>query len=181
MAANRSIERPSNSRLPLMSRKQERACHCVLPRLISILSADDRFGPKKNCSSINMDRFTTTAGLLLLIVPLAPAGTPATPAQADSTAPRQDPPASFYSKNTPKDLVEFEMMTWPEVYRAIHHEGKTTALFYTGGTESRGPQNVNGGDKIMAEALVKAIAPEPGNARAVPALPSPPNQARPPV
>ena len=29
--------------------------------------------------------------------------------------------------------------------------GKTTALFYTGGTEQRGPQNVNGGHTLMAE------------------------------
>jgi hypothetical protein len=36
-----------------------------------------------------------------------------------------------------KDLVEFEMMTWPEV-KAAMAAGKTTALFYTGGTEQRG-------------------------------------------
>ena len=108
-------------------------------------------------------------GLILLIVPLALAETPA--------ASPQDPPASFYSKNIPKDLVEFEMMTWPEVYRAIHHEGKTTALFYTGGTESRGPQNVNGGHNIMAKAIVKAIALKLGNALAMPVLPYTPNDA----
>src|SRR5207237_9664041 len=34
-------------------------------------------------------------------------------------------------------LVEFEMMTWPEVKQALAM-GKTTALFYTGGTEQRG-------------------------------------------
>jgi creatinine amidohydrolase/Fe(II)-dependent formamide hydrolase-like protein len=124
-----------------------------------------------------MNRFTRTAGLILLVVPLALAGTPATPAHADGTAPPQDPPASFYSKNTPKDLVEFEMMTWPEVYRAIHHEGKTTALFYTGGTESRGPQDVNGGHNIMAKATVKAIARKLGTALAMPVLPYTPNDA----
>src|SRR5204863_10135386 len=143
----------------------------------SISLGDDRLGPKKNCSSIIMDRSTTTAGLILLIVPLALAGAPATPDQADGTAPPQDPPASFYSKNTPKDLVEFEMMTWPEVYRAIHHEGKTTALFYTGDTESRGPQNVNGGHNIMARALVKVIGLKLDNALAMPALPYTPNIA----
>ena len=108
-------------------------------------------------------------GLILLIVPLAVAETPA--------ASPQEPPASFYSKNIPKDLVEFEMMTWPEVYRAIHHEGKTTALFYTGGTESRGPQNINGGHNIMAKAIVKAIALKLGNALAMPVLPYTPNDA----
>jgi creatinine amidohydrolase len=124
-----------------------------------------------------MNRFTTTGGLMLLIVSLAVARTPGGPTQADNTTPPQDPPANFYSKNTPKDLVEFEMMTWPEVYRAIHHEGKTTALFYTGGTESRGPQNVNGGHNIMARAIVKAIALKLGNALAMPVLPYTPNSA----
>src|SRR4051812_3430743 len=83
-------------------------------------------GARSKFAIKNMDRITTTTGLILLIVPLALAGSPARAAQADSTAPPQDLPASFYSKSTPKDLVEFEMMTWPEVYRAIHHEGKTT-------------------------------------------------------
>jgi creatinine amidohydrolase/Fe(II)-dependent formamide hydrolase-like protein len=49
------------------------------------------------------------------------------------------------------------MMTWPEV-KAAMESGKTTALFYTGGTEQRGPQNVNGGHTLMARATVKAIA-----------------------
>ena len=89
----------------------------------------------------------------------------------------KDPPASFYSKSTPPGLIEFELMTWPEVYRAIHHEGKTTALFYTGGTESRGPQNVNGGHNIMARATVKAIAEKLGNSIAMPVLPFTPNTA----
>ena len=40
------------------------------------------------------------------------------------------------------------MMTWPEVKDALA-AGKTTALFYTGGTEQRGPQNVNGGHTLM--------------------------------
>ena len=70
--------------------------------------------------------------------------------------PPRDPPAEFFSKHEPKGLVEFELMTWPEVYRAIHKEGKTTALIYFGGTESRGPQNVNGGHTIMGRAIVKA-------------------------
>jgi len=116
-----------------------------------------------------MNRFTTSVGLILLIGQSALAQMP------------QDPPASFYSRNSPKDLVEFEMMTWPEVYRAIHHEGKTTALFYTGGTESRGPQNVNGGHNIMARALVKVIALKLGNALAMPVLPYTPNDASPQV
>jgi creatinine amidohydrolase len=123
-----------------------------------------------------MNRFTTNVGLILLS---AVVQTPAASAKEGGAAPPQDPPATFYSRNTPKDLVEFEMMTWPEVYRAIHHEGKTTALFYTGGTENRGPQNVNGGHNIMARAIVKDIALKLGNALAMPVLPYTPNDASP--
>jgi creatinine amidohydrolase/Fe(II)-dependent formamide hydrolase-like protein len=72
--------------------------------------------------------------------------------------------------------IEFEMMTWPEVKQAMAN-GKTTALFYTGGTEQRGPQNVNGGHTLMARATVKAIALKLGNAIAMPVLPYTPNNA----
>jgi len=81
------------------------------------------------------------------------------------------------SAATPKEpLVEFEMMTWPEVKEALA-AGKTTALFYTGGTEQRGPQNVNGGHNLMGKATVKAIALKLGNAIAMPVLPYTPNNA----
>src|ERR1043165_8883061 len=73
-------------------------------------------------------------------------------------------------------LVEFEMMTWPEVRDALA-AGKTTALIYTGGTEQRGPQNVNGGHTLMGRATVKAIALQLGNAIAMPVLPYTPNNA----
>jgi creatinine amidohydrolase/Fe(II)-dependent formamide hydrolase-like protein len=56
-------------------------------------------------------------------------------------------------------------------------DGKTTALIYTGGTEQRGPQNVNGGHTLMARATVKAIALRLGNAIAMPVLPYTPNNA----
>ena len=72
--------------------------------------------------------------------------------------------------------VEFEMMTWPEVKEALA-AGKTTALVYTGGTEHRGPQNVNGGHNLMARETVKAIALKLGNAIALPVLPFTPNDA----
>ena len=72
--------------------------------------------------------------------------------------------------------VEFEMMTWPEVKAALE-AGKTTALVYTGGTEQRGPQNVNGGHNLMARETVKAIALKLGNAIALPVLPYTPNNA----
>jgi creatinine amidohydrolase/Fe(II)-dependent formamide hydrolase-like protein len=73
-------------------------------------------------------------------------------------------------------LVEFEMMTWPEVKAALA-AGKTTALVYTGGTEQRGPQNVNGGHTLMGREIVKTIALRLGNAIAMPVLPYTPNNA----
>jgi creatinine amidohydrolase/Fe(II)-dependent formamide hydrolase-like protein len=73
-------------------------------------------------------------------------------------------------------LVEFGEMTWVEVKNALA-AGKTTALYYTGGTEHRGPQNVNGGHNHMARATVKAIALALGNAIAMPVLPYTPNNA----
>ena len=80
------------------------------------------------------------------------------------------------AQNGAGPLVEFEMMTWPEVRQALA-SGKTTALIYTGGTEQRGPQNVNGGHNLMGRAVVKAIAVQLGNAIAMPVLPYTPNQA----
>lgn len=80
------------------------------------------------------------------------------------------------SAKTKEPLVEFEMMTWPEVKAALD-AGKTTALFYTGGTEQRGPQNVNGGHNLMGRLTVKEIALRLGNAIAMPVLPYTPNNA----
>lgn len=102
-----------------------------------------------------MQRFSS---IIFLVAFLAPAGR----AQLSSKA--------------PKDLVEFEMMTWVEVKDALAH-GKTTALIYNGGTEQRGPQNVNGGHNLMSRPTVRAIALKLGNAIAAPVLPFSPNNA----
>ncbi len=72
--------------------------------------------------------------------------------------------------------VEFEMMTWPEVKQALA-AGKTTALVYNGGTEQRGPQNVNGGHTLLGREQVRDIALKLGNAIAAPVLPFSPNRA----
>jgi len=74
--------------------------------------------------------------------------------------------------------ADLEMMTWPELKKAMQ-EGKTTALVYNGGTETRGPQCVNGGHTLMAHATVIAIAEKLGNAIAAPVLPFSPNRANP--
>src|SRR5207237_7427754 len=76
----------------------------------------------------------------------------------------------------PAPNVEFEMMTWQEV-KAAMAAGKTTALVYTGGTEQRGPQNVNGGHTLMGREIVRTIALRLGNAIAMPVLPYTPNNA----
>src|SRR5205085_1569932 len=75
-----------------------------------------------------------------------------------------------------KPLLDFEMMTWREV-KASLAAGKTTALVYNGGTEQRGPQNVNGGHTLMGHATVVAIAGKLGNAIAAPVLPFSVNNA----
>jgi creatinine amidohydrolase len=75
-------------------------------------------------------------------------------------------------------LVEFDLMTWPEVKQALA-DGKTTALIYTGGVEQRGPQAVNGLHNFIVRKLVKAIALKLGNAIAMPVLPFTPNNANP--
>lgn len=80
------------------------------------------------------------------------------------------------STTTMQDRVELALMTWVEVKTAIT-AGKTTALVYNGGTETRGPQAVNGGHTLVAQAKVAAIARELGNAIAAPVLPFSPNRA----
>src|SRR4026207_1155798 len=71
---------------------------------------------------------------------------------------------------------EFALMTSPDGKAAIA-AGKTTALVYTGGTEQRGPQNVNGGHTLMGAEIARAIALKLGNAIVMPVLPYSPNNA----
>jgi creatinine amidohydrolase len=97
-------------------------------------------------------------------------------AQAPAAKAAAKPAAAKQSTSAKKELVEFEMMTWPEV-KAAMAAGKTTALVYTGGTEQRGPQNVNGGHTLMGREIVKTIALRLGNAVAMPVLPYTPNNA----
>ena len=116
-----------------------------------------------------MHRLFATIPVLVLSAATAYAQAPAASAAAKPAA-RQ----AATAKKQP--LVEFEMMTWPEVKAALA-AGKTTALVYTGGTEQRGPQNVNGGHTLMGREIVRTIALRLGNAIAMPVLPYTPNQA----
>src|SRR6266852_5577394 len=70
-----------------------------------------------------------------------------------------------------QDEVEMEMMTYPEIYSAIHDRGRTTVLVYNGGTEQRGPHAVLGGHTLMARAIAPMIARKLGNALVAPVLP----------
>jgi creatinine amidohydrolase/Fe(II)-dependent formamide hydrolase-like protein len=84
--------------------------------------------------------------------------------------------SSAFSQTKFDSDVDFGMMTWVEVKKAIEG-GKTTALIYNGGTEQRGPQNVNGGHTLMGHATVLAIARKLGNAIAAPVMPFSVNRA----
>ncbi len=84
--------------------------------------------------------------------------------------------APSFAAAKPGELVEFDKMTWPEVKAALA-AGKTTALFYTGGTEQRGPHVVNGGHNLLGPLIVREIALKLGNAIAMPVLPFTPNEA----
>src|SRR5436309_5832366 len=110
-------------------------------------------------------------------IPVLALSTAALFAQAPAARAAARPAAAGQSATAAKQpLVEFEMMTWPEV-KAAMAAGKTTALVYTGGTEQRGPQNVNGGHTLMGREIVRAIALRLGNAIAMPVLPYTPNNA----
>jgi len=84
---------------------------------------------------------------------------------------------AFAQKTAKQDEVEIEMMTYPEIYSAIHERGKTTVLIYNGGTEQRGPHAILGGHTLMARAIAPMIARQLGNALVAPILPYSTNPA----
>lgn len=76
-------------------------------------------------------------------------------------------------------VVDIELLTWPEIYKAIHEQGKTTAIIFGGGTEQRGPQGVTGAHNFIAHATADAIARKLGNALVAPVIPYSVNKANP--
>jgi creatinine amidohydrolase len=78
---------------------------------------------------------------------------------------------TFAQRAQRPEPVEIELMTYPEIYSAIHDHGKTTVLIYNGGTEQRGPHAVLGGHTFMARAIAPMIARKLGNALVAPVLP----------
>jgi creatinine amidohydrolase len=67
--------------------------------------------------------------------------------------------------------VEIELMTYPEIYSAIHEQGKTTVLVVNGGIEQRGPHAVLGGHSLTARPQGIDIARKLGNALVAPVMP----------
>jgi creatinine amidohydrolase len=67
--------------------------------------------------------------------------------------------------------VDIELMTYPEIYAAIHEQGKTTVLVVNGGTEQRGPHAVLGGHTLTAKPQGVDIARKLGNALLAPVMP----------
>src|SRR5579883_2426135 len=84
---------------------------------------------------------------------------------------------SSFGQSMREPNVEFDMMTWPEVKKAIHEQGKINAIVYNGGTEQRGPQNVNGGHNLMARETAHEIAVKVGHTLVAPILNYSPNNA----
>ena len=74
-------------------------------------------------------------------------------------------------------VVDIELLTWPEISKAIHEQGKTTVIVFNGGTEQRGPQGVTGAHTFIAHATADAIARQLGNALVAPVIPFSVNKA----
>jgi len=74
-------------------------------------------------------------------------------------------------ENTKEAQVQIELMTYPEIYSAIHEQGKTTVLVVNGGIEQRGPHAVLGGHSLTAKPQAIDIARKLGNALVAPVMP----------
>jgi creatinine amidohydrolase len=95
---------------------------------------------------------------------------------ADQAAPKKS--GSSAAART-KEVVDIELLTWTEIYKAIHEQGKTTAILFNGGTEQRGPQGVTGAHNFIARATAGEIARKLGNALVAPVIPYSINRANP--
>jgi len=73
--------------------------------------------------------------------------------------------------------VFIEDLTWPELREAMA-SGKTTAIYYAGGTEQNGPHMALGKHTIVAHYVAGRIAEELGNALVYPVLPFAPTGDR---
>lgn len=115
-----------------------------------------------------------TAGLVLLLATVALAMNSAQAATKTAGKRTDDLPGAEADP-----IVDIELLTWPEIYKAIHEQGKTTAILFDGGTEQRGPQGVTGAHTYIAHATADAIARKLGNALVAPVIPYSVNKANP--
>jgi creatinine amidohydrolase len=83
----------------------------------------------------------------------------------------------LFAQSARKPVVEFDMMTWPEIKHAIQDEGFVNVIVYNGGVEQRGPQNVSGGHNLMATETARAIALNVGHTLVAPVIPYSVNEA----
>jgi len=88
-------------------------------------------------------------------------------------------PATKPASHLAAEVVDIELLTWPEISKAIHEHGKTTAILFDGGTEQRGPQGVTGAHNFIARATADEIARKLGDALVAPVIPYSINRANP--
>src|SRR2546428_12752805 len=62
-----------------------------------------------------------------------------------------------------QEQVEIELMTYPEIYSAIHDHGKTTVLVYNGGAEQRGPPAGFCGHTVIGPATAPPVGRRTGD------------------
>ena len=116
-----------------------------------------------------------TASALTLAAVLGVASNPGLAAEQPSGKKTGDKPVPHLKQ----DVVDIELLTWPEIYKAIHKQGKTTVLLFNGGTEQRGPQGVTGAHNFIAQATADQIARKLGDALVAPVIPYSVNRANP--
>jgi len=116
-----------------------------------------------------------TASALTLAAVLGVASNPGLAAEQPSGKKTGDKPVPHLKQ----DVVDIELLTWPEIYTAIHKQGKTTVLLFNGGTEQRGPQGVTGAHNFIAQATADQIARKLGDALVAPVIPYSVNRANP--
>src|SRR2546428_10698926 len=72
-----------------------------------------------------------------------------------------------------QEQVEIELMTYPEIYSAIHDHGKTTVLVYNGGTEQRRPPPGLCGNTVIGPANFPPCRRKTGECPVGPGAPLP--------
>jgi len=126
-------------------------------------------------SEPNVRRMARAAVLIVLASSLAMM--PKYGFAADRTAAKK--PEVKPAPGAKQEVVDIELLTWPEIYKAIREQGKTTAILFDGGTEQRGPQGVTGAHNFIARATADEIARKLGNALVAPVIPYSINRANP--